>query len=72
MASAGKAGNVSFSFGMEISGIVLKRSNFEMFFQDKDGAKTELVEVTGYATLQHEKINCHVAKWNCTANCQKL
>ena len=43
-----------------------------MFFQDKDGAKTELVEVTGYATMQHEKINCHVAKWNCTANCQKL
>jgi hypothetical protein len=45
VASAGKAGNSSFSFAMEISGVVLKRSNFQLFFKDKDGRKTDLVQV---------------------------
>jgi hypothetical protein len=41
VASAGKAGNSSFSFAMEISGVVLKRSNFQVsvpknFFFDAD------------------------------------
>ena len=47
VASAGKAGNSSFSFAMEISGVVLKRSNFQLFFQDKEGRKTDLVQVRG-------------------------
>jgi hypothetical protein len=45
VASAGKAGNSSFSFAMEISGVVLKRSNFQLYFDDKDNKRTDLVEV---------------------------
>jgi len=44
--SAGKSGNSSFSFGMEVSGIVMKRSNFQLFFNDKSGSKKELVQVS--------------------------
>jgi hypothetical protein len=30
---------------MEISGVVLKRSNFQLYFDDKDNKRTDLVEV---------------------------
>jgi putative IMPACT (imprinted ancient) family translation regulator len=39
------AGNSSFTFNLEISGMLMKRSIFELNFQQENGIKTNLIEV---------------------------
>ena len=39
------AGNASFTFDLEVSGLLMKRSNFELNFVQESGSKTNMIEV---------------------------
>ena len=60
------AGNSSFSFNLEVSGKLMKRSNLELNFLQENGLKTNIAEVSAQniATFSHNLSIYFIIAWH--------